>query len=202
MNLEQQKLLAREFYEENYDDLLEALWNEEYEKFAPDFIKIANVTIRNLDPLKLEIQRVDPDVPVSVAYAFARHLWYSQWNFANIFLIKILIDRENFFFLFHEGISDDAWDNDTSLVEIFTEQGQFVGATDILFDKLGKMKWREKQFIHEDCRDGTKGGFPPPWTGDEPESVYYHEPLWTEKMLIEQGAKIEKQGKIIRYSLP
>lgn len=195
--VETQRLMVRQFYEENYVNLFEAIWYGRCVGFAPTFERIASVRLGNLSPLEVEIERINQNVPQSVSDAFARHLWYSQWNFANLFLVKVPIDEQSFFFLFHEGISEDAWDNDTSLVEVFTEQGEFVGATHFSYNE--SVKWIEKQFTHEDCRDGRMGEPPPPWPGDNPDAVYYHEPLWTEDMLIQEGAKIEEEGTVVRY---
>ncbi len=167
-------------------------------KLSPICERIASVKVSTI-PFEVEIEKINQKIPQSVSDAFARHLWYSQWNFANLFLVKVPIDGQNFFFLFHEGVSDDAWDNDTSLVEVFTEQGEFVGATDFPYDK--PVKWIEKQFTHQDCRDGKRFEPPPSWSGDNPDAVYYHEPLWTEDMLIQAGAKIEEEGTVIRYFL-
>jgi hypothetical protein len=194
---ETQRLVVRQFYEENHANLFEALWYERCEEFLPTFERIASVSLGKLSPLEVEIKRITQNVPQSVSDAFARHLWYSHWNFANLLLVKVTIDEQSFFFLFHEGISDDAWDNDTSLVEVFTEPGEFVGATHFSYDE--PVKWIEKQFTHEDCRDGRTGENPPPWSGDTPSAVYYHEPLWTENMLIQEGAEIEEEGTVIRY---
>ncbi|SKB12799.1 conserved hypothetical protein [Planktothrix sp. PCC 11201] len=182
MDLETQRLVVRQFYEENHVHLFETIWYGRCEGFAPPFERIASVTLGELSPLQVEIERINQNVPQSVSDAFARHLWYSQWNFAHLFLIKVPIDEQNFFFLFHQGVSEDAWDNDTSLVEVFTEQGEFVGATHFSDDK--PVKWIERQFTHQDCRDGKRGDPPPPWSGDDPNAVYYNEPLWTEEMLI------------------
>lgn len=198
MDLDAQRLMVRQFYEEHHDNLSEMVWYGRCEGFAPSFERVASVTLGELSPLEVEIKRINQTVPQSVSDAFARHLWYSQWNFAYLFLIKIAIDEESFFFLFHLGISDDGWDNDTNLVEIFNEQGEFVDATDSTYQVLS-LKWNEKPFTHEDCRNGKTGEPPPPWSGDDPDAVYYCEPLWTEAILIRECAKIEEKGTLIRY---
>ncbi len=195
--METQRLVVRQFYEKNYVNLFETIWYGRCEGFAPTFERVASVCLRKLSPLEVEIERINQNVPRCVSDAFARHLWYSQWNFADLFLVKLFIDEQSFFFLFHIGISDDAWDNDTSLVEVFAEQGEFVGATHFSYNE--SVKWIEKQFTHEDCRNGKTGDPPPPWAGDDPNGVYYHEPLWTEDMLIQEGAEIEEEGTVVRY---
>ncbi|MBD2198849.1 MULTISPECIES: hypothetical protein [Calothrix] len=199
MDLDTQRLMVRQFYEEQYENLSEMVWYSKREGFSPPFERIASVTIGELSPLEVEIERINQNVPQSVSDAFARHLWYSQWNFAYLFLVKVPINEQSFFFLFHLGISDDAWDNDTSLVEIFNEQGEFVDATDSTFYQVLSMKWNEKPFTHEDCRDGKTNEPPPPWSGDDPNAVYYSEPLWTEEMLIREGAKVEEKETLTRY---
>lgn len=200
MDLDTQRLVIRQFYEENYLNLFETIWYGRCEGFTPTFERIASIRVGNLSPFEVQIERINQNVPESVSDAFARHLWYSQWNFANLILVKVPIDGQSFFFLFHTGISDDAWDNDTSFVEIFAEQGDFVDATHFFYDEA--VKWIEKQFTHEDCRDGKTGEPPPPWSGNEPDTTYYHEPLWSEDMLIQEGATIEEEGTVTRYFFP
>jgi hypothetical protein len=52
---------------------------------------------------------------------------------------------------------------------------------------------------HEDFRNGRTGAPPPPWVGDEPDAVYYGEPLWTEEMMIQGGTKVEQKGNVVSY---
>lgn len=198
MDLDAQRFLVRQFYEEYHVNLYETICFGRCEGFTPICERIASVKVSTM-PYEVEIERINQNIPQIVCDAFARHLWYSQYNFAHLFLVKVPIDRQNFFFLFHAGVSDDAWDNDTSFVEIFAQQGDFVGATHFSYDET--VKWIEKQFTHEDCRDGKRGEPSPPWSEDDTDAVYYNEPLWTEDMLIQAGAEIEEEGTIIRYRL-
>lgn len=198
MDLDAQRLLARQFYEKNHVNLLEAISYDRLKFFTPTIEKVASVELWELDPLEIKIERVDQRIPQCVFDAFARHLWYSQWNFANLFLVKVPIDGQHFFFLLHAGISHDAWDNDTSLVEIYAEQGEFVGGTHFSYN--GAVNWTDKQFTHEDCRDGNTNDFPPPWVGDDSDAWDYGA-LWSENMLRQEGARIEEKGTITRYSL-
>jgi hypothetical protein len=195
MDLDAQRLVVRRFFAENYVNLFESLWYWRCMGVAPTFEKIASVEVESLSPFKVQIKKIGQKIPQSVSDAFARHLWYSQWNFANLFLVKVPIDGQSFFILFHVGITEDAWDNDTHLVEIFAEQGEFVfcyGDTEM---------WGAKQFTHKNCRNGKTNEPPPPWSGDDPDAVYYGEPLWTEDMLRQEGAEIEEEGTVIRYLL-
>ncbi|WP_219907669.1 hypothetical protein [Aphanothece hegewaldii] len=75
------------------------------------------------------IERIKQSVPQSVSNAFDRHFWYSQWTLTQLFLIKIPINGQNTFFLFILGFGDDGWDNDANFIEVFDEQGEFIGAS-------------------------------------------------------------------------
>lgn len=198
MDLDAKRFLARQFYQKKHLNLFEAIWCNRCESFTPTIEKIAYVKLCEIDPLEIKIEKVDQRIPQSVFDAFSRHFWYSQWNFANLSLVKVPIDGQSFFFLFHAGISHDGWDNDTSLVEIFAEEGEFVGATHFGYDE--SVNWIEKQFTHEDCRDGRTGDFPSPWVGDDADAWDYGA-LWSENMLIQKGARIENKGTVTHYSL-
>lgn len=197
--MDTQKLLVRQFYEEHCDNFFEAMWDQKCKSFSPSFERVASVILGQLSPLEVEIEKYNQYVPQSVSDAFARHLWYSQWNFADLFLIKVSINEQSFFFIFHLGICDDAWDNsNTQVIEIFNEQGEFIDATNSNCS-IASMKWNDKPFAREYFRNGKTGDPPPPWIGDDPHALYHGEPLWTEKILIEKGAHIEEKGTIIRY---
>ncbi|MCU0547341.1 MAG: hypothetical protein MUE44_35145 [Oscillatoriaceae cyanobacterium Prado104] len=92
----------------------------------------------------VEIQRAKQNIPQTVSDTFERHFWYSQWTLSELFLVKIQIAGQDAFFLFVAGLCDDGWENNTSFIEIFTDRGEFVGATDLFFDR--NVQWREKQF--------------------------------------------------------
>jgi hypothetical protein len=190
MDFDKEKLVVWHFYEKYYEDLADFLSNLGCHDLAPSFDVVASVRLGELNPLEVEIKRINQDVAQSVSDAFARHIWYSQWNFANLFLVKIPIDEKSFFFLFHLGIIDDAWDNDTNLVEIFNEQGDFIGG-------IEGIRWSEEPFTHKDCRNGRTGAHPPPWSGD----IHSEKPFWTEELLIRDGTKIEDEGTVTRYVL-
>lgn len=204
MNLDIKKTIVRQFYEEHHENLFEKVCNRRYEDFIPLLERITSVEIGEIAggiPFEVEIKRINQNIPQAVSDAFARHLWYSQWNLASIYLAKFPIDGQNFFFLFHVGICDDAWDNDTRLLEIFTEQGEFLSATDSIYKEAADIKWNNKPFPREAFMDGKRGDPPPPWSRDDPNAVYYNEPLWTEEMLRREGAEIEEKDMSIRYIL-
>jgi hypothetical protein len=200
MDLDAQKLVVRQFYEEHHDNLYEMVVcgrNKGFSRpkdFAPPFERVASVTLPELNPLEVIFERISQNVPQSVSNAFDRHLWYSQWSFAELFLIKILIDKQSFFFLYRSGIRDSY----TNSVEIYNEQGQFIDAPPSDHG-IWNIKWREKPFTHEDCRTDKTGAPPPPWPEDDPYGVSHDEPWWTEEMLIREGAEIEEEGSVTRY---
>jgi hypothetical protein len=83
-------------------------------------------------------------------------------------------------------------------VEVFTEQGEFAGATHFSYNEA--VNWTEKPYTHEDCRDGLNNDFPPPWPGDDSDA-WASGALWSENMLVEEGARIEKEGTATHYFL-
>jgi hypothetical protein len=95
MDLNAQRFLARQFYETNHMNLFEAIAYDRYELFSSTLEKVASVEVQ-IDPLEIKIERTNQHIPLSVSDAFARHLWYSQWNFANLFLVKVPVDEQEF----------------------------------------------------------------------------------------------------------
>lgn len=226
MNFTEIKLAVRQFYEQfreaNAVTLYDTVVRGKYPEVCPIYQQIASLKLLansvNCGFDCVEIERIQQNIPQTVADAFARHFWYSQWTLSELFLVKIPIAGQDTFFLFVVGLCDDAWENNTSFIEIFAEQGEFIGATD-LYCYRG-VKWREKQFTNQDYRD-IRGEPPPPWSGDVPndvpydkalsleddlacisfETVYYHEPLWSEEMFWQCATEVENEGNVIRYVL-
>jgi hypothetical protein len=99
MDSDTQKFVVRQFYEKHHENLIEMIWHgrrEDFavpEDFAPPFERVASVTLGTLSPLEVEIDRINQNIPQSVSDAFARHLWYSQWNLAYLFP-EVLNDRD------------------------------------------------------------------------------------------------------------
>jgi hypothetical protein len=227
MDLDERRLAVRQFYEENAVKLYDAVVCNKDCDLCPNYKQIASLKFPAISVSSgfdyVEIERIQQNIPQTVADAFDRHFWYSQWTLSELFLIKIPVSGQDIFFLFVVGLCDDGWENNVRCLEIFAEQGEFIGATDLNYDRA--VKWREKQFTNQDYRD-NRGDIPPPWSGDIPndvsyhepvssqeilhenlsclsfETVYYHEPLWSEEMLWQCAAEIEKEGAVIRYVLP
>jgi hypothetical protein len=232
MNLDERRLAARQFYEQFCEanpavNFYETVVYNKCPDVCPSYQQIASLkllaTSVNSGFDCVEIQRIQQNIPQTVADAFARHFWFSQWTLSELFLVKIPVFGQDTFFLFVVGLCDDGWENNARFIEIFAEQGEFIGATGLDYDRA--VKWREKQFTNQDYRD-IRGEPPPPWFGDVPndvsydeplsseeiieenlsclsfETVYYHEPLWSEEILWQCAAKIENEGAIIRYILP
>ncbi|PSF34531.1 hypothetical protein C7H19_18355 [Aphanothece hegewaldii CCALA 016] len=63
------------------------------------------------------------------------------------------------------------------------------------------VKWLDKQFTNQDYRYKT-GGPPPVWSEDGIATVYYHQPIWSEDVLMRDAEKIENEGAVTRYVLP
>lgn len=228
MSLDERRLVVRQFYEENLVNFYEAVVYERGCDFAPSYQRIASLQLLKKSVSVgfdcVTIERIPQNIPQTVADAFARHFWYSQWTLSHLFLIKIPVDGQDTFFLFVVGFGDDAWENDVNFIEMFSEQGEFIGATSFSYDDK-VVKWREKQFTNQDYTD-IRGTAPPPWSGDVPndvsddeplsseeilaehlsclsfETLYYHEPLWSEEILWYSAVEIENEGAVIRYVLP
>lgn len=229
MDLDERRLAVRQFYElfceKNYlvTSLYETVVRGKCPEVCPLYQPIASLKLLAKSVSSgfdcVEIERIQQKIPQTVADAFTRHFWYSQWTLSELFLVKIPIAEQDTFFLFVVGLGDDGWENNTMFIEIFAEQGEFIGATDLYCDR--EVKWREKQFTNQDYRD-IRGESPPPWSGDVPkdvpydkplsleedmacisfETLYYDEPLWSEEMFWLSAIEIENEGAVIRYVLP
>jgi hypothetical protein len=230
MNLDETRLAVRKFYEEFCEanphvTLFETVVGNKCHEVCPSYQQIASLKLLakyvNSGFDCVEIQRSRQNIPQAVSDAFERHFWYSQWTLSELFLVKIPMAGQDTFFLFVVGLCDDGWENNARFIEIFAEQGEFIGATDLNYDAV---KWSEKQFTNRDYTD-IRGEPPPPWSGDVPnevsyheplsseeildenlsclsfENVYYHEPLWSEEMLWRSAVEIENEGSVIRYVL-
>ncbi len=229
MDLDERKFAVRQFYEQFWKanpevTLYETVVCNKCPDVCPIYQKIASLKLlakfvsSGFDCV--EIQRAQQNIPQAVSDAFERHFWYSQWTISELCLVKIPIAGQDTFFLFVAGLCDDGWENNTSFIEIFSEGGEFIGATDLFSGRA--VKWRETQFTNQDYQYIT-GEPPPPWprdisndiSYDEPlspeamlaenlsclslEIVYYYEPFWSEEMLWQSAVKIEYEGAVIRY---
>ncbi|MEG3845484.1 hypothetical protein QT971_00350 [Microcoleus sp. herbarium19] len=138
MDLDERRLAVRQFYEqfceENGVSLYETVVGGRCPEVCPFYQQIASLKLLaksvNCGFDCVEIERIQQNIPATVANAFARHFWYSQWTLSELFLVKIPIAGQDTFFLFVVGLCDDAWENNTSFIEIFAEQGEFIGATE------------------------------------------------------------------------
>jgi len=228
MSLDERRLVVRQFYEESFVNLYEAVVYERCCDFSPSYQRIASLQLLNKSVSVgfdcVAIERIPPNIPDTVADAFARHFWYSQWTLSHLFLIKIPVDGQDTFFFVVVGFCDDGWENNADFIEMFSEQGELIGATGFSYDDKA-VKWSEKQFTNQDYID-IRGTAPPPWSGDVPndvsyyepleseeilkenlsclsfETLYYHEPLWSEEILWHSAVEIENEGAVIRYVLP
>lgn len=231
MNLDKIRLAVRKFYEDFCEvnphvTLFETVVGNKCPDICPNYQKIASLKLLakyvNSGFDCVEIQRPRQNIPQAVGDAFERHFWYSQWTLTELFLVKIPISGQDTFFLFVLGLGDDGWENTARFIEIFAEQGEFIGATHLYYDAA--VKWSEKQFTNQDYRD-MRGEPPPPWSGDIPndvsyqeplsskeiidenlsclsfETIYYHQPLWSEELLWKSAVEIENEGSVIRYVL-
>ncbi|NJR21228.1 MAG: hypothetical protein HC786_03110 [Richelia sp. CSU_2_1] len=144
MNFNEIKLAVRQFYEQfcetnNFVSLYKTVVGGKCPEVCPIYQQIASLKLLansvNCGFDCVEIQRTQQNIPQTVADAFARHFWYSQWTLSELFLANIPIAGQDAFFLFVVGLCDDAWQNDTRFIEIFAEQGEFIGATDLYCDR-------------------------------------------------------------------
>ena len=65
MDLDRQRAIARTFYEENREVLIEAVLEDYHKNFETTVERIAGVRLGELDPLQVEIARINQPVPPS-----------------------------------------------------------------------------------------------------------------------------------------
>lgn len=118
---DKQKQIAEKFFGENSELLEQVIHNVLTSLRHTELERVASVCIRNFLPFSVEIERVRNTLPQPIFEAFSRHLWCSQYSFADIYLIKVDIGSKKIFLLFHLGVVADGWDNEIGLLEIFTE---------------------------------------------------------------------------------
>lgn len=198
MNYSTRKSLVRKFYEEELGKFYHGA--DSFSDFFPDcrigHLQFFGVFGDGLD--SVEIERPPQDIPKTVADTYDRHFWYSQHSLSEIYLVKIPVESQISFALLIQGYVDDGWDNSGSFIEVFDQQGRFLGSgrcePQCKYLDTEAIKWLERQLNGRDLYQPS-----PPWIGDEPENQTASEPIWSEEILSQQAVKIEREGSIIRY---
>ncbi|MEG4286457.1 hypothetical protein QUB68_25335 [Microcoleus sp. A006_D1] len=198
MNYSNRKFLVRKFYEEEI-----GRFYHQYDSLS-DFFPDCRIGCLQLfgefgDGLEsVEIERPPQDIPKTVADTYDRHFWYSQHSLSEIYLVKIPVESQISFAILIQGYVDDGWDNSGSFIEVFDQQGQFLGSgrcdRECKYLETFAIEWLERQLNGRDLSTSS-----PPWIGDEPEGQAASEPMWSEEILSQHAVKIEREGSIIRY---
>ena len=196
MNSRTRKSLVRQFYEEELNKLYET--SDSFSDFFPNY-RIGRIQLLNLysDIFDcVDIERPQQDLPQPVADTYNRHFWYSQYSLIDVYLVNIPVESQITFAFLLQGYVDDGWDNSGWFIEIFDEQGSFLGAGRCDYE-TGEIEWLERQLNGADFNSGS-----PAWIGDEPETQPAHQPVWSEELFLQHGATVEQQGSVIRYVMP
>ncbi|MEH2232913.1 MAG: hypothetical protein V7K71_25340 [Nostoc sp.] len=195
MNLDIRKSIVRQFYSTELNKLYDL--SDSFCNFFP-VCRIASVQLLTLSTDMgfncVEIERIEQDIPQSVVKTYNRHLWYSQYSLSNLYLVKIPVESENSFALLIQGYVDDGWDNSGRFIEIFDQQGDFLGAGRCRYEGV---KWLSRQLNGKDFYTPA-----PPWVGDEPRVQPASEPRWSTEFLSQYAVNIEHKGSVTRYMLP
>lgn len=196
MNYSTRKSLVRKLYEEEIGKFYDR--SDSFSDLFPDYrIGCLQLFGEFGDGLEsVEIERPPQDIPKTVVDTYDRHFWYSQHSLSELYIVKVPVESQMSFALLIQGYVDDGWDNSGSFIEVFDEQGQFLGAgcCDRECKHTGAIKWLERQLNGRDLSMHS-----PPWIGDEPESQPVSEPMWSEEILSQHAVKIDREGSIIRY---
>ncbi len=193
MNLDQ-NFTVRDFCEREVVD-----WYKSIKSFAEFYqdCRIASLELLSIDISagfnRVEIERIQQDVPKNISDAFDRHFWYSQYSLSELYLLKIPITEKSAFILLICGFLDDGWDNGGCWLEIFDEQGKFLSSGS--FDCEGII-WKDRPLNGKDFDSPA-----PAWIGDEPE-LQAPIPMWSEEILTQYAVSIEHEGTKIRYVMP
>jgi hypothetical protein len=146
----------------------------------------------------VEIKRIQQDIPKRISDTFDRHFWYSQHSLSDLYFLKITIAEKPAFVLLIRGLLDDGWDNSGSWIEIFDEQGEFLGSG-MFGDEA--IFWQDRPLNGEDFNTPA-----PPWISDEVELKVIRpkwadevNPFWSEEILTQYAVSIEHEGTKIRY---
>lgn len=105
------------------------------------------------------------DVPLSVANAFERHLWYSKHSLSDISVLKVQMEGTATFAICISGYVDDGWDNSGRFIEVYDIDGSFVGASIVPdFEEEDSFVWMNRPINGKDFNS-----YAPPWLGAEGE---------------------------------
>jgi hypothetical protein len=107
MDLDERKLAVRQFYEQFCEanphvTLFETVVGGKCPEVCPIYQQIASLKLlaksvsSGFD--RVEIQRLNQNIPQTVSDAFERHFWYSQWTLSELFLVKLQIAGQDAFF--------------------------------------------------------------------------------------------------------
>lgn len=192
MNQNTRKYVVRQFYEEELKKLYKV--TDSFSGFFPS-CRIASVQLLSIATDEgfdcVEIERIQQDIPQIVANTYNRHFWYSQHSLSELYLLKIPVVQDTFALLI-PGFVDDGWDNAGRFIEVFDEQGEFLGAGHCHYEGV---EWMDRQLKGDDFFTPA-----PPWIGDTSDVQNSYKPMWSEELLLsEYGARVETQGSIIRY---
>lgn len=72
------------------------------------------------------IESLAEAVPDSIAEAFDRHLWFSQYSLTEVYLFNIVVEEKATYAICNVGMNSDGYDNSCQFIEIFNEAGEFV----------------------------------------------------------------------------
>ncbi|OUL23803.1 hypothetical protein [Nostoc sp. 106C] len=195
MNLAIRQSVVRQFYSTELNKLYDL--SDSFCNFFPE-CRIASVQLLTLSTDMtfncVEIKRIEQDIPQSVAKTYNSHFWYSQYSLSNLYLVKIPVESSDSFALLIQGYVDDGWDNSGRFIEIFDQQGDFLGAGRCHNEGV---EWLSRQLNGQDFYTPA-----PAWVGDEPGVQLASEPIWSTEFLSQYAVNIEHKGSVTRYMLP
>jgi hypothetical protein len=136
----------------------------------------------------VEIESIIQEVPSSIQSAFERHTFFSQYCLNNVYVTRISTEADMTYALLISGYYHaDGFPNFNSLIEVFDEAGNFVGAADCREDFV----WLEQPFDSNTFPENPLGS----WT----ESTIPGEfAIWS----TERASRIERDESITRLIMP
>ncbi len=135
----------------------------------------------------VEIDTIEQPVPQTVVDAFDRHVWFSQYCLAEIYVLKLPVANQDTYAIAVLGLVSDGWDNACKFLEIFDSSGEFVGAIDVQSEILN---WRDRPF------DGDDFPTPTPLWSERESGESSHPPLWSQAT----ATQVEQSGGVTRLS--
>lgn len=123
-----------------------------FASYTPEDMLDNEEQYKKLSPSRLSIAiSKNEQVPQSLLNACDRISWYLKHSMGKMLVIRVTFEETITFAICIEGYVDDGWDNSGSFIEVYTKDGELVGALRIpIPDEPDNWRWVNRPIQHFD----------------------------------------------------